>query len=62
MKKYDKSLLEVWEWKESIYQDVKGLSAKEYVEKARMTADKVLSENSIKLSAGSFKKAHQKVA
>ncbi|MGR3311559.1 MAG: hypothetical protein ACUZ77_12405 [Candidatus Brocadiales bacterium] len=61
MKNYDKSLLEVWEWKESIYQDVKDLTAKEYVEKVRNDADKILSESAIKLTSIPFKREHQKI-
>jgi len=50
MEKYDKSLLEVWEWKEKVYQDVKDLTAEEYVEKVRKDADKILSNGLINLT------------
>jgi len=59
MKKYDKSLLEVWEWKEKVYQEVRELSAKEYVEKIRNGADRILSDNRIKLVPVSLKKEHR---
>lgn len=61
MKKYDKSLIEVQEWKESVYRDVKDLTAKEYIEKIRADAERVLSENSIKLAPVSSKREHQKI-
>jgi len=57
--KYDKSLLEVWEWKEKVYQEVRELSAKEYVEKIRNNADRILSDNRIKLVPVSLKKEHR---
>ncbi len=56
MKKYDKSLLEVWEWKEKVYQDVKDLTAEEYVEKVRKDADKILSNGLINLTPVALKK------
>ena len=62
MRKYDKSLNEVWNWKEKVYEDVKDLSADKYIEKLRKDADKVLSENLIKLTTVSSKKKHHKVA
>lgn len=61
MKNYDKSLIEVWEWKEKVYQDVKDLTPKGYVEKVRNDADKILSEADIKLTSISFKKEHQRI-
>jgi hypothetical protein len=57
--KYDKSLLEVWKWKEKVYQEVRELSAKEYVEKIRNGADRILSDNRIKLVPVSLKKEHR---
>ncbi len=62
MKSYDKSLIEVWEWKERVYRDVKDLTAKEYVEKIRNDADKILSESTIKLTPVPLQKEHQKIA
>jgi hypothetical protein len=49
MQKYDKSLLEVWEWKEKVYQDFKGLTVEEYVKKVREEADAILAKYNIKL-------------
>jgi len=49
MRKYDKSLIEVWEWKEKVYLDIKDLKAKEYVDKIREDTDKILSDRHIKL-------------
>ena len=62
MKKYDKSLTEVWKWKEKVYHDVKDLTAKEYIKKIRTDADKILSDYKIKLTSVSLKEKHQKVA
>ena len=59
MKKYDKSLTEVWEWKERVYQDVKGLATVDYLEKVRRDAEKVLSENHVELPPISLKKELQ---
>ncbi len=49
MKNYDKSLIEVWKWKEEVYQDVKDLTTDEYITKIRTDTDKILSENAIRL-------------
>ncbi|HZX48540.1 MAG: hypothetical protein A2Z47_05860 [Thermodesulfovibrio sp. RBG_19FT_COMBO_42_12] len=62
MRKYDKSLTEVWDWKEKVYEAVKDLSADKYIEKLKKDADKVLSDNYIKLTPVSLKKKHHKVA
>ncbi len=60
MRKYDKSLIEVWRWKDEVYEDVKGLSAKEYIEKVKSDADKIFSESGIKLELISLNKEHQR--
>jgi len=62
MKEYDKSLIEVWEWKERVYHDVKDLTAKEYIERIKDDADKILSDALIKLTPVPPKKEHQKAA
>lgn len=62
MKRYEKSLAEVWEWKEKVYQDVKDLTTEDYLEKLRGDAEKILSENHAKLTPISLKKDFQKVA
>ena len=62
MKSYEKSLTEVWEWKEKVYQDVKDLTTEDYLEKLRGDAEKILSENHAKLRRISLKKDFQKVA
>ena len=62
MRKYDKSLTEVWDWKEKVYEDVKDLSADKYIEKLKKDADKMLSDSHIKLTPVAFKKKHHKVA
>jgi len=61
MKKYDKSLIEVWEWKEKVYQDVKDLKAEEYVDKVKKDANKILSEGLTKLTPVLFKKEHHEI-
>jgi hypothetical protein len=61
MKRYDKSLTEVWEWKEKVYQDVKGLSKEVYLEKLRKDAERILSESHTKLTPISIKKDMKKV-
>ncbi len=62
MRKYDRSLIEVWEWKEKVYQDVKDLSAKEYIERIKEDATKILTEGQIELKTISLKEKQQKVA
>lgn len=49
MSKYDKSLTDVWDWKESVYKDIKDLTPKEYIDKIKHNADRVLKENAIEL-------------
>ncbi len=46
---YDKSLTEVWEWKERSYQEYKNLTDEESIERIRQNADKLLSEAGVKL-------------
>ncbi len=41
--KYDKSLEQVWEWKEAIYNDVKGLPVKEQIAYIKREAKKAAS-------------------
>lgn len=62
MRKYDKSLIEVWEWKEKVYRDVKDLTAKEYIEKIKSDAEKILVESRVKLKTVSLREEKQKVA
>lgn len=62
MRKYDKSLVEVWDWKEKVYHDVKDLSSKEYIEKIKEDAARILAENQITLKTVSLKEKQQKVA
>jgi len=49
MQKYDKSLAEVENWKEKVYQDIKDMKSGERIEYFRKGADKFLSEYGIKL-------------
>jgi hypothetical protein len=54
MRKYDKSLTEVWEWKEKVYDGTKGSSSKDYIRKMKNDADVVLSGNKVKLRSIAF--------
>jgi len=49
MRTYDKSLTEVWEWKERVYRDTEGLSAGDYIVKTTKDADTILSKGRIEL-------------
>ena len=62
MKKYNKSLIEVWEWKNNVYQDVKNLTAKEYIEKIKSDAETILLEEHINLTTIFFKREHQNIS
>ena len=62
MKRYDKSLIEVWEWKEKVYREVKDMSPSEYVKKIKNDAEKILSNSHIKLPTVGISKRRQKVA
>ena len=62
MKRYDKSLIEVWEWKEKVYREVKDMSPSEYVKKIKNDAEKILSDSHIKLPTVAISKRRQKVA
>lgn len=42
MQKYDKSLIEVWEWKDKVYQDFKDLTIDEYVKKVRAESEAIM--------------------
>ena len=41
--KYDRSLEEVWKWKEAIYKDVKGLSVRDQLKQISQEAKKIAS-------------------
>jgi len=62
MKKYDKSLLEVWEWKEKVYHEMKDVSAQEYIRKIKDDADGLLSGAQISLARVTLKKEGRKAA
>lgn len=62
MRKYDKSLIEVWAWKEKVYHDVKDLSANEYIERVKEDVAKILTDSQIKLKTISLKEKQKKVA
>lgn len=63
MKKHDKSLEEVWEWKERVYQDLKDCAPHEYIEKATQAANDILSDNRIALQRVFITRAkHRKAA
>lgn len=62
MKKYDNSLIEVWKWKEAVFNDIQSLSNKELIDKITTDAEKLLKENNIKLELISDKDKIQEVA
>ncbi len=62
MKTYDRSLIEVWEWKEAVFKDIQGLSNEELINKITADAEKLLKENNIKLELISGKDKIQEVA
>ena len=62
MRHYDKSLIEVWDWKEKVYREVKYLTAEEYVEKIRKEAESSLLDSHIQLTPVVLKDKHHKVA
>jgi len=61
MEKYDKSLIEVWEWKEKAYQDMKDLSTQDYLEKLKKNTDTFLAGHKLKLKVVSPQKHLQEV-
>jgi hypothetical protein len=61
MRKYDQSLVEVWEWKEKVYHDVKELTPDQYINKIKENSDKILSDALIMLTPVFQKKGHQKL-
>ena len=62
MRKYDRSLIEVWEWKEKVYDDIKNLTPEQYIDKIKEDADRILSDALIKLTPVSQKKGHRRAA
>jgi hypothetical protein len=47
--KVDKSLKEVWDWKDRIYEETKTLSMEDRVNKIRADVDTILTENKLVL-------------
>ncbi len=47
--KVDKSLKEVWDWKDRIYEETKTLSMEDRVNKIRADVDMILTENKLVL-------------
>lgn len=47
--KVDKSLQEVWDWKEQVYEETKGLSTKEKIANFRKTSDDFCKKYNLKL-------------
>lgn len=62
MKSYDASLLEVWSWKESVYEDFKNLAINEYIEKIRQNTEETLQKEKIKLTPVFLNKNNSKIA
>ncbi len=51
MKNFDKSLTEVWEWKDKVYQEAKNLAPEDYVKKIKDVAERELETNAITLQS-----------
>lgn len=49
MNKYDDSLVEVWDWKEKVYQEIKDFTPSEYLEKLDCDAGLLMRLHGIKL-------------
>jgi len=49
MKIYDRSLEEVWEWKEQVYEQLKEFTPAEYIEKIGKDAVSILNEYGVTL-------------
>lgn len=47
--KIDKSLKEVWEWKDLVYEETKNLSMEEKIKKIKKDAERILKENKLDL-------------
>ena len=47
--KADKSLQEVWKWKDKVYEETKGLSIKETTQKIHLEAEKAKKKYKLKL-------------
>ncbi len=47
--KVDKSLQEVWDWKEKVYEEIKGLSTKEKIANFRKTSEDFCKKYGLKL-------------
>jgi hypothetical protein len=62
MKKYDKSLIEAWEWKEKVYENIKDLTPEQYINKIKEDADRILMNAHIELTPVSKKKEDQRAA
>jgi len=60
MKKYDASLVEVWEWKDKVYQEIKDMSVRDRLIKIKNDAERILSDSHIELKSLSQHKARQK--
>ena len=53
--KYDKSLMEVWEWKEKVYQETKDLTNEKYLERLEKISNRVFSKYNIRLEVAKIK-------
>ena len=62
MKKYDKSLVEVWEWRKKVHEELKGLTNEEYVKRVREEADAAIAKHGIKLERVETKQNLSKIA
>jgi len=59
MKKYDASLVEVWDWKDKVYREIKDLPVRDRLIKIKNDAERILSDRHIELKSISLHKARQ---
>jgi hypothetical protein len=62
MTKYDRSLTEVWEWKDAVCGEMNGLTAREYADRVKNDADSTLIADHIELVTLSMAEKREKVA
>ena len=62
MKTYDRSLTEVWEWKEKVCNESEGLPLAAYVKRIRDEAESILGRTHINLTTISLSDKSKRVA
>jgi len=61
MRKYDESLVEVWEWRKKVHDELKELTVEEYIKNIREKADNALAKYGIELKRVDSKNILQKI-